>query len=297
MGTEYKPVTVDNGSVRAFIRKHGAPDHSKPHGPEKTILYYEVTTKDSDDSQFEDMAGKDIPSRGAGDLVVQKAPSGSAEVRSAIVSRPRGVPIASRAKGSPILVNPNDLVREADESIKGDLDEEVLNQEKIERGEAVVDDEVEKVPQPKVNLNSPQALRPYQTSNVAGGSNELPKAPEGVPTVLQPQATVVKDRSGSKTEQDGPKATTANDTTGGQKPAATAGAKSGTQAGTTSAAPAAARGTTASPTTTGKTSPSGAQPTSAKGSAPKSGSSPTAAVSGAKAGTDATSQPNSGGEK
>lgn len=260
MGTEYKPVTVDNGSVRAFIRKHGAPDHSKPHGPEKTILYYEVTTKDEDDSQFEDMAGKDIPSRGAGDLVVQKAPSGSAEVRSAIVSRPRGVPIASRAKGSPILANPNDLTREADESIEGDLDEDIRTIERIETGEVAEDTEKETVKRPQVDLNSPQARRPYQTSNESSSSNELPEAPEGVPTVLQPQATVVKDRSGSKTEQDGPKAATTNDTTG-------------------------------------KTSPSVAQTTSAKGSAPKAGSSPTAAVSGAKAGTDATSQPNSGREK
>lgn len=96
-------VVMLNGEVSAFTRKHGPALFSKPHGAEKTILYY---------------GSKDQLDRG-----VRGAPLGFNRREGAIFRGRRGAAVEN-------LGNPNEALRDAKILNKGDLDKEVQKVEK-----------------------------------------------------------------------------------------------------------------------------------------------------------------------
>lgn len=137
--SKLKGVTVNNSQVASFTRKHGAPTFSKPHGAEKTILYYPNPDykADTGDGKFEDFAGKETPGAGR-TTVIQKGRDGSKVSTRRLV----GGGGAHASRGAENLGNPNREAEKAEIVNKGDLDKEIL---KIEEKERTPDEDNEAV--------------------------------------------------------------------------------------------------------------------------------------------------------
>lgn len=112
MGSEWKGITMLNTEVAPFIRKHGAPVHSKPHGAQKTILYY--ANPDADEAAVEDLkdyAGEPTPAGRS--RVIQKPNMGGTSIGSTVSTLERKVSTAI-PQATPAGNNPNRLAERAE---------------------------------------------------------------------------------------------------------------------------------------------------------------------------------------
>lgn len=143
-------IVVQNDQVATYIRKHGSVSFSKPHGVNKTILYYpNPSYEGSEAGKVEDFAGKETPAGGR-PLVVQK---GGRSV-STTVSRSS----AGRGTAGQRADAGTDLHTEAKKASienEGDLDKEIIEIEEDERENVevigatrVLKDDDETVPPP-----------------------------------------------------------------------------------------------------------------------------------------------------
>lgn len=122
-------IVVQNTEVQGYIRKNGAPVHSKPHGAEKTVLYYpKPAGKAENGEKFKDHAGERTP--GTRDRIVQKPLMGSTEIGSTVARRTISGGGAPPLVSPSALGNPNTSLADAEIVNSGDLDEEVTNLEK-----------------------------------------------------------------------------------------------------------------------------------------------------------------------
>jgi hypothetical protein len=130
MSDQWKGVTVENGQVRSTIKRYGSPEHSKPHGPDKTILYYpdpEATA--ADETPVVDYAGTVTP--GGREMVVHQ-PTGAGVAGSSITGQ---VVVAGASPHvglgtANLYANPNDRTRDSEIINPEALDPEILEQEK-----------------------------------------------------------------------------------------------------------------------------------------------------------------------
>lgn len=125
---QYDGFAVENGSLAGTIARYGTPVHTKPHGPDKTIVYYENPDyRPEADGENKDYAGTPTP---AARTRVTTSPSRGAAMVSQVSSRT----IVSGPGGRPglgsnnVYANPNDEVR--DVYVEGDTDPEIFKQEK-----------------------------------------------------------------------------------------------------------------------------------------------------------------------
>lgn len=137
--SKLKGVVVNNSQVAPFIRKHGGPTYSKPHGTEKTILYYPNPDFEAEGAgEFKDYAGEETPG-GARTTVIQKGMHGSK------VSTRKLQAGGGRTAGQPLenIGNPNRQAEEADLENEGDLDKEITEIEKEAREPSEADVDVQ----------------------------------------------------------------------------------------------------------------------------------------------------------
>jgi hypothetical protein len=126
----WKGTVMDNSQVASTIRKYGTPAHSKPHGPGKTILYYEdpAWAEGGSDEKVVDFAG--TPTPGTRTLVTHQPLPGSVEASSRVSAKSNitgpGGPTASVAQLSAYGSVSDTL---ADAPIEGDVDQDILDQE------------------------------------------------------------------------------------------------------------------------------------------------------------------------
>ncbi len=115
LSDRWKGQRVRNADVAATIRRYGAPAHSKPHGPDETILYYEdpAFTEAAQESP-EDFAGTITP--GGRSMVEQIHLPRSALAGTAVSSTSRLASPAPQAGigGRNEYASPNDLTRDSE---------------------------------------------------------------------------------------------------------------------------------------------------------------------------------------
>jgi hypothetical protein len=119
---------VRNADVAATIRRYGAPAHSKPHGPDETILYYEDPAfVEAEQEHPEDFAGMITP--GGRSLVEQIHLPRSALAGTAVSSTSRLASPAPQAGigGRNEYASPNDLTR--DSEIVNGVNKDIAEQE------------------------------------------------------------------------------------------------------------------------------------------------------------------------
>lgn len=119
----WKGVTVENAQVAATIRRYGAPAHTRPVGPNKTVIYYENPDfKGEAPEPFEDQHGK-VEGRGTRNRIEHSAGPGT-ETISSIGSSP----VSSGAPGQPSIAysseyaNPSEVLENA--PVEGEVDPE-----------------------------------------------------------------------------------------------------------------------------------------------------------------------------
>jgi hypothetical protein len=132
-----KGIPVGNGSVAAFIRKHGPPTHSKPQGPDQTVLYYPDLSADAEDDapEFENYAGKRTP---AGKTrIIQGHRSGSRVTFEERGTGPRAPLMNANSQ------NVNELAKSADIDSDADLeaDHEAKLSDKVK--DSIIDSDAE----------------------------------------------------------------------------------------------------------------------------------------------------------
>jgi hypothetical protein len=171
-------IVVQNVEVQGYIRKHGAPVHSKPHGAEKTVLYYPKAATAADAPEFKDHAGERTPA--GRDRIIQKPLMGSTEIGSTIAHRPISGGGAHPQMSPASLGNPNDTLRDADIVNEDALDEEIteLEKETIEKRDETrtatlsTGDRVARVSQDPAS--DPPAPSAEEAKKEAKAENEIP---------------------------------------------------------------------------------------------------------------------------
>lgn len=106
-----KGTTVENGNLASFIARLGNPLHTKPHGPDHTIVYYRTPEEEGERERPVNYAGVRTP--GGKRTVVFSSGVGQIEQVSTLVGKATNV---TAEPGTPPSqsANPNDLVKDAE---------------------------------------------------------------------------------------------------------------------------------------------------------------------------------------
>lgn len=128
-------VIVENPQVQSYVREHGTPVHTKPHGAGKTVLYYRDTAAEKEDGPtLKDYAGERTP--GNRSYIVQQPIAGGTEIGSNIVARKisagRSPTTGSGAKPG----NPNRTAEDAQILNEDQADEEIQKIEEDQKKKA-----------------------------------------------------------------------------------------------------------------------------------------------------------------